>query len=59
LGKSVFSAKNNGFLIEILKNPQLFRFDRCEVVEGFSVSLWYIHVEVVVGDDTDGITRNV
>jgi len=59
LGRSVFSAKSNGFPIEILKNPQLFRFDRCEVVEGFSVTLWDIHVEIVIGDDTDGITRNV
>jgi hypothetical protein len=54
-----FSAKNNGFPIEILKNPQLFRFDRCEVVEGLSIGLWDIHIEVVVGDDTNGVTSNV
>ena len=42
-----------------LKNPQLFRFDRCEVVEGFSIRLWDVHIEVVVGNDTDGITGNV
>jgi hypothetical protein len=55
----LFSAKSDGSPIEILKNPQLFRFNRCEVVEGLSFGLWDIHIEVMVGDDTDGITGNV
>jgi len=54
-----FGGKNDRLPIEILKNPQLFRFDRCEVVEGFSIRLWDVHIEVVVGDDTDRITGNV
>ena len=55
----VFGMENQRIPIEILKNPQLFRFDRCEVVEGFSIRLWDVHIEVVVGDDTDRITGNV
>ena len=55
----VFGMENQRIPIEILKNTQLFRFDRCEVVEGFSIRLWHVHIEVVVGNDTDRITGNV
>lgn len=46
-------VKIDGFPIVFSKDPQLFRLRRCEVVEGFSISFGNIHIEVVVGDDTD------
>ena len=59
VGSVCFGMENQRISIEILKNPQLFRFDRCEVVEEFSIRLWDVHIEVVVGNDTDRITGNV
>ena len=33
------------------ENPQLFGFGWCQFVEGLSISLWDVHIEVVIGDD--------
>ena len=52
-------VKNDGFPIVFSKDPQLFRLRRCEVVEGFSIRFGNIHIQIVIGDDADGITGNV
>ena len=46
-------VKIDGFPIVFSKDPQLFRLRWGEVVEGFSIGFGDIHIEVVVGDDTD------
>lgn len=54
-----FGRKINEFPIVFSKDSQLFCLRWCEVVEGFSIGFGDIHIQIVVGDDTDRITGNV
>ena len=59
VGSVDLGGKINRSPIVLSKDPQLFRLRRCEVVEGFSIGFGDIHIEVVIGNDADGITGNV